>query len=59
MKIVCTQEEKEMLIESIVKSTLCPLLASIDCPVEICQRQQCTKCMNEKIEWEIKDGVQE
>lgn len=55
MKIVCTQEEKEMLIETIVKSTLCPLLASIDCPVEICQREQCTKCMNEKIEWEVTD----
>ena len=58
MKVICTTEEKELLVESIVKSPLCPLLESIDCPVEICQRSQCIKCMNGKIQWEIEDGEQ-
>lgn len=59
MKIECTKEEKRMLIRSVVKSSICPFPASIDCPVELCQQPSCVRCMNENIEWVIKDGEQE
>ena len=59
MKITCTTEEREILTESIVKSTLCPFPPLVNCPVEICQQESCVKCMNEKIEWEmVKDSEQ-
>ena len=59
MKITCTQKEKEMLIESIVKSPLCSFPESKHCYVEICDSTQCAKCMNETIEWKIEDGEQD
>ena len=56
MKIICTKAEMDNFIECIVKSSLCPFDGSVDCPVEICRREQCMKCANEKIKWEIEDG---
>ena len=56
MKIVCTKEEKEMLIPAIANSIRC-LLHGKTGKEEICERMTtCTECAEQNIEWEIEDG---
>lgn len=55
MKIICTTEEKEWLLESFMTSeTLCIFSGSdfAGCPADI----SCRECLEKKIELEIKDG---
>ena len=59
MKIICTSDEKEVLMKSIIKSPICPFAATTDCPVETCYEAECEDCVNKLVEWEIKDGEQE
>lgn len=60
MKIICTSDEKEVLMKSIIKSPICPFTATTDCPVEICNATECEDCVNKFIEWEIvEDGEQD
>ena len=56
MKISCTNEEKETLTESIVESSMCPFPLYINCRTWLCNREDCIKCVNKNIEWEIRDG---
>lgn len=52
MKITCTQEEKEWLVESLMTSE--PLCIFADEDFNRCGG--CHECLDEKIEWEIEDG---
>lgn len=54
MKITCTQEEKEWLIESLMTAETICIFADGD--YNGCG--ECRECLNEKIEWEIKGGEQ-
>ena len=49
MKIECTQEEKDNLIHAICVSD------KPACPFTVCGRFGCDKCMEERIEWVIKN----
>ena len=54
MKIVCTQEEKVMIIDALKNAVVC--LA----PEEECNNQPtCSECIEGHIEWQIKDGERE
>ena len=49
MRIICTAEEKDMLVDSIAKSRECPFSTK-------CLGDDCVKCTLKKIEWEIQEG---
>ena len=60
MKIICTQSQKDFLIECINKSEKCPFGPDFPCPPSV-DLEGCNniKCFEKNIEWEIKDGEQE
>lgn len=53
MKITCTQLEKDWLIDALM-NTETPCFFETTGTYINCEN--CKKCLNEKIEWEIKDG---
>ena len=58
MKIICTQSQKELLIECLKDSPKCLFGQDIECPpMEELNGGWCgNKCIEENIEWEIEDG---
>ena len=53
MKIVCTQREKDFLVNLLSHTTVC-VFDNVACG-EI----DCVSCIRECIEWQIEDGEQE
>lgn len=51
MKIVCTKEEKNKLMDIFYQVDECPVYPGCECIFQ----DECFKCMNEHIEWEIID----
>ena len=50
MKVICTEEERDRLIEAICKSSFCPLVGYCT------DSGDCEKCAPKKIEWVIQEG---
>ena len=50
MKIICTQAEKEWIIDALSASPVCPLRNNL------CGKRKCIECTEESIEWEVTDG---
>ena len=55
MKIICTEEEKENLMEVMELSSICPFDFYND--GAMCKKydSHCWKCMSNNIEWDITD----
>ena len=51
MKITCTQEEKDFLIDSYLNNR--------DCACQNKSYEDCYKCIEVSIEWQIEDGEHE
>ena len=52
MKIICTETEKENLLDSTASSMFCPM------GIGFCIKpdaDKCAKCFEENTEWEVKD----
>ena len=49
MTIICTEEERERMIETIVKSSFCPLVGHCT------DSGDCEKCAPKKIKWVIQE----
>jgi len=47
MTIICTEEEKERLIESIVKSSFCPFVGHCE------DGGDCESCAPKKVDWQV------
>ena len=53
MKIICTDDEKEMLILTLASSKNCPFEFTGDVPCdELPHLDRCMKCIRESIEWD-------
>ena len=57
MKIICTQSQKELLIECLRDCPQCPFGPDFECP-PTAELDGCvdSKCIEENIEWEITDA---
>ena len=55
MTITCTQKEKEFIKTAFKDSDICPF----DNTFGIMCSSNCEACIENRIEWEIKDGEQE
>ena len=53
MKISCTKKQKFMLIPAIARANDCLFPADI---VDCGKMENCEKCLEENIDWQIEDG---
>ena len=53
MKIICTQAQKEWVLDALKASDKCALES------ELCGEVGCIPCIENSIEWQIEDGEQE
>lgn len=47
MTVICTEEEKDRLVEAIAKSSFCPLIGHCT------DGGDCEKCAPKKIDWQV------
>ena len=52
MKIICTQAEKEWIIDALTVSPVCPFGPMTN----FCWGENCRVCTEKSIEWEVTDG---
>lgn len=55
MKIICTEKEKFSLCTALAQSEYCFLLACHICALEDCSNKRCRHCIENSIEWEVKE----
>ena len=58
MKITCTQDEKEMVVISMACSEHCPFDKTESVVCTGGYHENCRKCIEANVEWEIEDGEQ-
>ena len=60
MKITCTQDEKEMAILSMATSeSFCPFDKTESVVCTGGYHENCRRCIEKNVEWEIEDGEQD
>lgn len=52
MKIICTKQEKELLIDNFISTYRC-MLTHIECKYHDYYQESCKACLEKNIEWEI------
>lgn len=55
MKIICTKEEKRLILQAFEDANLCPFFSTFGV---LCS-MSCDACKEKNIEWEIEDGEQD
>ena len=50
VKIICTKEEKDKIVKSLVVSGYCPF-GAVD--IYACNKEGCESCVLNRIEWEV------